>query len=398
MTAAAEPPPRNPFTPSFGTPPPLLVERENVIAEFEEALEIGPGAPGRAIFITGARGVGKTVVLNELEDSAKQAGWIVITDTAGPGLVDRLTHSTLPRLLREHDPRSTQSRLTMVRISSVAAEREVSEAHQPQITLRSQLEQLADLLAPHRTGVLLSLDEVHHAAINDMREVAAALQFGFREGRDIAFVAAGLPESINHLVNDRYSTFLRRAERFELAAISPPAVERALREPVEEGGRTITDKAITAAVAASDGYPYLVQSIGFYAWRAAGKAETIRASHVEEAITTARRRMEQQIHEPTLADLSPVERTFVLVMAADSGPSRIADIAERMDVGNNYVQPYRARLINAGVIRPVQRGVVDFAIPYLRSYLRRVHLGLAEAPAGLIEQAPDENVGELPRE
>ena len=38
--------PRNPFKPTFGISPPLLVARDEMIHDFSDALEDGPGAPG----------------------------------------------------------------------------------------------------------------------------------------------------------------------------------------------------------------------------------------------------------------------------------------------------------------------------------------------------------------
>ncbi|MDO4761057.1 MAG: ATP-binding protein [Corynebacterium sp.] len=55
----------NPFTPTFGLTPAVPVGREGVIQAFDDALRAGPGAPARALFVVGTRGVGKTVVLNE---------------------------------------------------------------------------------------------------------------------------------------------------------------------------------------------------------------------------------------------------------------------------------------------------------------------------------------------
>lgn len=67
---------RNPFKPSFGTTPPLLVGRDAAIAEHDEALADGPGSAALASIVTGQRGTGKTVLLNQLEDQAKAKGWL----------------------------------------------------------------------------------------------------------------------------------------------------------------------------------------------------------------------------------------------------------------------------------------------------------------------------------
>lgn len=37
----------------------------------------------------------------------------------------------------------------------------------------------------------------------------------------------------------------------------------------------------------------------------------------------------------------------------------------------NYAATYRKRLLDAFVIRETERGEVDFAVPFLREYLRR---------------------------
>lgn len=64
----------NPFTPSAGVEPPVLIGREDVLYDFEESLLAGVGAPGRLMRITGPRGSGKTVLLNELGEIARRHG------------------------------------------------------------------------------------------------------------------------------------------------------------------------------------------------------------------------------------------------------------------------------------------------------------------------------------
>ncbi len=53
------------------------------------------------------------------------------------------------------------------------------------------------------------------------------------------------------------------------------------------------------------------------------------------------------------------------------GPSRMADIQQRLGVDVNYASQYRLRLIAAELIYPTRHGYVDFALPYLREYLRQ---------------------------
>ena len=100
---------RNPFKPTAGATPPLLVGRQGIIEEFMESISDGPGAPGRLTIFTGARGVGKTVMLTEVADQTARLGWVTIAETATPGLIARLTHA-VTRALAELDPHAPSRR------------------------------------------------------------------------------------------------------------------------------------------------------------------------------------------------------------------------------------------------------------------------------------------------
>lgn len=114
-----------------------------------------------------------------------------------------------------------------------------------------------------------------------------------------------------------------------------------------------------------------------------------RDKQVNAGIAAARRRMGSLVHGPTLADTSDVDRSFLLAMSQDDGPSLMSDIAKRLDVDGNYASQYRLRLIEAEIIRPVRRGVVDFALPNLREYLRQ-HAAAGLDPYGTGSVLPDD--------
>ena len=105
--------PANPFKPTAGVMPPVLIGRDHVSLDFSEALEDGPGAPDRLMIITGPRGCGKTVMLTELGSIAKQHHWDVVDETASEGLCDRLIARIAPdpRPYRGHrsDPQHSVS-------------------------------------------------------------------------------------------------------------------------------------------------------------------------------------------------------------------------------------------------------------------------------------------------
>jgi hypothetical protein len=350
---------RNPFTPSFGAPPPLLVGRDGLLDLFEEALAEGPGSPGYATVYTGSRGIGKTVTLNAAEDIARASGFSVISDTASAGFLERLIHSHLPALLPKK--RRKVASFDIHSIGGVTLE----PWSQPAQTLRSMVEQVS-----LTKSVLITLDELQDGVLTELRDLAVVLQHAIREGRRLAFCGAGLSTSLNALLKDKGTTFFRRADRHVLAAVNRASVATAFEQVVHQHGRTIEGRVARAAGDATRGFPFMIQLVGYHSWRQNPGRKAITVDDVIAGADAARRRVGRLVIEPALNDLSAVDRTFLLRMAVDDGPSRMGDIAQRMGTDANYASQYRLRLLGAGLIESAGHGLIDFALPGQREWLR----------------------------
>lgn len=361
---------RDPFRPSFGVSPPLLVGRQELIENFGDALDAGPGGLARATLYTGQRGTGKTVLLNAVEDEAKSRAWIVISETATPGFVKRIADEQLPALLAQHDPRAVKRHLTGVTFGKAGISWTAEDIHRAVPGLRNQLFLLADLLADNQTGILVSIDEVHRDARRELEELAATVQHAFREEREIAFVAAGLPSAVSDLLNDPLLTFLRRADRHALRTVDDDEVRRALSEPIQQAGRNASDDVLEVMVKGTAGYPFLIQLVGSCVWRLHPDDLQVTLDDARRGVETAHRRMGSLVHEPSLAGASPIDRSFLVAMAKDDRPSRMADIKDRLNADDNFASQYRLRLIAQELIVATSHGRVDFALPFLREYLR----------------------------
>lgn len=367
---------RNPFRPTFGASPPLLVGRELDVEDFVDGLTSGPGALERATLVTGLRGAGKTVLLNAFEDQARELGWLVISETAGQGLLERLTSDHLPRMLGEHDEMQTKSQVTGAQLGPVAAQRQVREMHVAVPSLRAQLDRLTDIQASRGSGVLITIDEVHRRTVDELSQLSATIQHAFREGREVAFAAAGLPAAVSDVLNQDVSTFLRRADRRHLGMVDEDSVAEGLRSPIEAAGARITDQALQRAVTATRGYPFMIQLVGRETWNKA-PTEEIDEGHVIEAVRSASRRVGQLVHGPALNDLSPIDKSYLVAMSVDDGPSSTGEICRRLGVDPAYGSVYRQRLLDAELIHRSSHGYVDFLMPYLREYLREHAAGSA---------------------
>jgi hypothetical protein len=354
----------NPFKPSFGSTPPVLVGRDQELEDFALGLEEGPGSPNRATIFTGARGVGKTIMLSEVSERASANGWLAADVTAAPGMLGELADLLTARAAELLPKRGRQ--VTSLTAGGFGVGLAPSD---PEITgWRQYMTSLITALNDRGTGVLFTVDEVH-SGIAELRRLAATYQHFVREGLDVAIAMAGLPSAVSALLNDDVLTFLRRAHRATLGDVALDAVAAALLETITENGREIAPRALARAASATLGYPFLIQLVGFHIWREHPDSTVISSDDVDAGIEGARRRLGATVHEASLADLSPVDRAFLVAMAHDATPSRLGAIAERMGVDRNYASQYRARLIDAGIIETAGHGLVAFTVPYLRDYL-----------------------------
>ncbi|MDO5494582.1 MAG: AAA family ATPase [bacterium] len=358
---------RNPFKPTAGATPPHLVGRDEVIDQFMEGIENGPGAPDRLTLFTGQRGVGKTVMLGEVADRVQEGHqWQVLSETATTGFLERLTRDAIRLLPSERGRRLTSITLPVVGGGASFA---LSKDAAPQSDFREALTALADQCAQGGTGILITLDEVHSRNSEELAQFAADIQHLIREGREVAVAFAGLPAAVDELLDSSQITFLRRAERVFLQDVPIREVTRALQETITSSGRFISPEDAELLAESTRGYPFMIQLVGYHSWRKA-TSDLIDTEACRRGIHQALTRLGSLVHAPALRSLSEVDRTFLVAMSHDEGPSRTSDLAQRMGKSAQYTSVYRQRLINAGMVQPVGHGTVDFAIPGLREYLR----------------------------
>ncbi|WPF66879.1 MULTISPECIES: ATP-binding protein [unclassified Corynebacterium] len=216
-------PEKNPFRPSFGTSPQELIGRGFELHSFLTGLYEGVGSMNRAVLVSGARGVGKTVLLNEFEEVARGMGWVVVRAYADDSLVNRLVRTTIPQALAALDygeaaggVRRMVTGFSLAGIGSISSE-VARNRPSPEPSLIGELRALAAAARQHEAGVLVTLDEIQAAHPEQLAHLATAIQDLMRDEYDVAFAAAGLTAGIESLLEHPGTTFMRRANRLELA-------------------------------------------------------------------------------------------------------------------------------------------------------------------------------------
>ncbi|MDO4897698.1 MAG: ATP-binding protein [Rothia sp. (in: high G+C Gram-positive bacteria)] len=372
---------KNPFKASLGVTPPALVGREEPLDDIGFALANGPGTNERISIFTGPRGVGKTVLLNAVEDMARGMSWRILTETATPGFTQRLRDAAYLELEQIKSQRKVSP--TSFSISGFGVNWQAKEWYTSETTLRRVLTELFEAqeeidrqLNQEPVGILITLDELHHSNKDEVISFSATLQHLVRENRNISVMMAGIPSAVKPLLAAENGanpiTFLRRANHVELGPVSDADVRVGLLRPVEETELSWEPAALDIAVDACGGYPFQIQLVGQWSFQTALRSDSrvITVEAAQSGIAKALRKLGQLVHNPALEDLSDTDRTFLAAMACDDGPSYINDIARRMDVSAQYAGIYRRRLIDAEMVRVVKTAYVDFTLPYMREYLR----------------------------
>ena len=144
------------------------------------------GNQARTLVISGLRGIGKTALVNELEELARQQGWVTLrAHSTDKDPIATLVESTIPTVIHEQSPPAKRT-ITGATIAGIGAiQTTVNDDPRPTPTLNSQLRKLAGLLQPHGTGIVISIDEVQHANPDDLAIIATAYQDLIRDGIDI---------------------------------------------------------------------------------------------------------------------------------------------------------------------------------------------------------------------
>ena len=379
----------NPFSPSFGISPPVLAGRRDVLNSFETVFD-NIRSPSYATLLWGLRGTGKTVLLNALEGRARARGWPVVSAAAAgrTGLVVQICRKAsklLASLRREHEgsPRRAVTGVSVMG-AGIQVERVPESDHvEPAPDLETTLEALGELLAEHATGLLVTIDELHVSETDEIREFGSVFQLVSRRAeRPVAFVGAALPELEDRLMAGDASTFLQRCRRHEIGNLRPSEAAIALREPIEVAGGRIGDDALSIAVEASGGQPYLVQLIGSHVWDdAEDLVRGVTADEVRRAAADATEQFGRHVHGPVWNRLSDLDKRFLAAMLADSATSALADIGRRWGHSPRSLSTYRKRLLALGLITSIGRGRVAFADRCVRPYVaaRTVAEGFAEA-------------------
>lgn len=386
-------PVRNPYSPGAGTRPPALVGREREIEAMDIALQrLLLGRDGRSQMLTGLRGVGKTVLLNEFELLAEGRGYFhehIEVNEEGD-LPFRLASAFRRVLLAMEARRRIGERIRRalgvlkafsLRIpGGIELSIDVDPVPGPADSgdlatdLAGMFVELGEVSRDHSTGVLITIDELHYVNQPTLEALVMGLHRASQLRLPITIAGAGLP-SLAALTGEAKSYAERMFIFPVIGSLPVDQAREALQVPARDEGVNWSRPALDRIIEVTQGYPYFLQEFGKAAWDAAGRTDRIEAGDIERSIPVATAELDDGFFRVRIGRTSDPERAYLRAMAelaGGPGPIRSSAVAAVLGRKVTAVAPTRDTLIKKALCYSPRWGEIDFTVPMFDGFMKRL--------------------------
>jgi len=383
----------NPFNPGAGVSPPELAGRSEVLGTALTALtRVLRGKHAKSLMVLGLRGVGKTVLLNQVKDRAVKMGYLAEMQEAHDGAeLKQLLIPVLRRLLLRLD--RLQSTVETVKkgirvlrsfignITIAAGGAEVTLGVDPEVgyadsgnledDLRDVLIATGEAARDAQTPVAILIDELQYLSKEELGALIRGMHAINQAGLPLVLFGAGLPQLAGQ-AGDAKSYAERLFEFPRLGALSTADAWKAIRDPVEEEGASISDEALKEIYEKTHGYPYFLQEWGYTVWNIA-EGKTITEQDARSASIASIRKLDESFFRVRFDRTTPTERDYMRCLAElGEGPQRSADVASALGRAATSLGPVRDSLIKKGMIYSPEYAQIAFTVPLFDAFMRRV--------------------------
>jgi len=382
----------NPYSPGAGSPPPELVGRDPILEQARILLgRIKARRPEKSMLLTGLRGVGKTVLLNEIERLAKKEGYHTISIEAHEGKpLGPLIAPQLRSLLFEMDRvagagdkvkrglRVLRSFLGVLKVTydditvSLDIDPELGSADSGdiEIDLPNLLVAVGEAAEERHCSVAVLIDEIQYFNQKELGALIMAMHKIQQKQLPVLLLGAGLP-ILPGLAGESKSYAERLFGFPNVGALSEEEAARALREPAIAVGVEFEPAALQEIFRLTKGYPYFIQEWGYQCWNLATESP-IPLEMIQKATVSVIPRLDENFFRVRFDRLTPSEKNFLRAMAElGSDAHRTGDIAQALGVKVTSLGPVRAKLIKKGMIYSPSHGDLAFTVPLFDEFMIR---------------------------
>lgn len=381
----------NPYTPNAGATPPVLLGRDGQLASFDLLLaRLERGRTEQSMIITGLRGVGKTVLLNEFRNKGESKNWAVVEFEVSKHVDDefrrQLSHqmrkallTISPRARWGERARTAAGVLRSFTLSvdpsgSVTAGFDVDaiegqgDSGVLEIDLVDLVVSIGEAAREHQAGVLLLLDEVQFLSRVQLESLVMALHRAVQRALPITMVGAGLPQ-IAELAGEAKSYSERLFTFPVIDKLSEADSATALTAPAP--GVSFDDEAMSAAYEISGGYPFFIQELGYAVWPLA-ENDRVTLKNIIDAEKVFIAKLDSNFFRVRLDRTTELERAYLRAMAELGPEAQLAgNVATLLERTSEQCGPTRSTLIEKGLLYTPSHGYAAFTVPHFDRFMKR---------------------------
>lgn len=384
---------KNPYSPGAGAPPPELVGRDPILKQANILLgRILARKPEKSLLLTGLCGVGKTVLLNEIQRMAEEKSYHSIFIEAhedkplGVLLIPYL-RTLLYRLSQAKGVGPKVKRALAVLRGFIGAikitygdisvgldiepEVGVADSGDIEIDLPQLFVEIGEAALDQSCAVAIFVDEIQYLSKKEFGALIMAMHRMQQKQLPMLLLGAGLPV-LPGLAGESKSYAERLFNFPDVGALSQADAQRALQDPARAAGVDYTSDALNEIYELTKGYPYFIQEWGYKVWNKA-EVSPISLSVVKTANQEVVQQLDDNFFKVRFDRLTPAEKNFLRIIAdLGSGPHKIGDIANQFDLTVSRISPLRAGLLKKGMIYSPSYGYIAFTVPLFDQFMRRV--------------------------
>ena len=382
----------NPYRPGAGMSPAYLAGRYNTINEAQNILQaINYGYSARSVVYYGLRGVGKTVLLNYIENLADEmdlpSEYMEIAERDRSFQYQMALHiyKLINRLsLLKNIESHIKKALSILKAFTIKygcddISIEVNPANGISDTgnLANDMTELFLALGviaqKQNKGVVLFIDEIQYIKDDEFEALMEAIHRTNQKNYPIVIFSAGLPK-IAKIAGDVKSYAERLFDFIEIDSLNNEEAKLALIEPAKRFQINYTDEAVNKIIEITQGYPYFLQEYGKWVWECKKEESIIDIKIVNKAYDKFEQSLDKAFFKVRHDRATAREIEFMTAMVAcEKLPCSTKEIANIMGESIQAISPLRAQLIHKGFIYAAKRGEVDFTVPQFDKYLKRVY-------------------------
>lgn len=388
---------KNPYKPGAGTTPEFLAGRDKILEDATNNLNelCEGGMPVHTIYY-GIRGVGKTVLLNKIEEMASNLGYLYahIECSEGFDFIKSITLSSRSFIKQLSFSEKVKEKLDIAKAVFMSFKTTYSPGDNSfSFELNEDVVQrfgnadtgdfttdlielftaLGNLAKKSDKQICFFIDEIQSINKEQLIALIATLHRMNQLGLPILLVGAGLP-TILRVSGDAKSYAERLFDFVKITSLKEPDAVDALIEPAKAYNISYTPEAIKKILDVTGCYPYFIQQYGKILWQLVSENYTIDKSDVEVVYEEYIEKLDNSFFGVRLSRTTKAEKKLLYAMAkCKEFPCTISEISKIMGKAQNSLSLNRNNLINKGLIYSPAHGEVDFTVPQFDSFLKRVN-------------------------